>query len=277
MSSTYYIEITVPIEAYEETLGILYAQGMSACQELSRPDAMELTCYFETRSAAQSVADHGVAAYEPSTVQEQREYDWNSKWRESIEPVWITDDIVVSPVWREPSIRPGQHWIQIEPKMAFGTGHHETTQLAAAAVLAEQGNRLLDVGTGSGILLFVAAIAGYTHAHGVEIDPACEDNLRENLGQNKSACHISYDIGTLSTISAHPPYDTVVVNIIKQHSCPIVEKLPSYLRPGGVLLWSGILCEERDEVVSFAQKVGFVLCHEGTKGEWWYGRFRLRG
>jgi ribosomal protein L11 methyltransferase len=270
---TYVFSVQTKERTKEYILGVLYSYGMIACEEKDTDDRIIIICYFDTYEKARTAQHIAARTHAPTKIARQIPQDWNKKWRDSIEPVWLNDTIVVSPPWKDPKIKQGQHWIQIEPKMAFGTGHHETTQLAARAILNETGSRLLDIGTGSGILLFVAQIAGYREAVGVEIDPNCRENLQENIEQNRGATRIKHIIGSHEDLTCEACFDTVVINIITEHSYPIVKTIHPYLTTEGTLIWSGILTSQKDEVVSFAEKQGFMLLSEDSRGEWWYGRF----
>ncbi|MCL2183829.1 MAG: 50S ribosomal protein L11 methyltransferase [Chitinispirillia bacterium] len=210
--------------------------------------------------------------------------DWNAKWRESMEPAQIAAGVWVSPTWLEPPAEGRKAWIKIEPKMAFGTGHHETTKLAAKMLISQKdgivNKRVLDIGTGSGILCFVADYAGAGSSLGVEIDEDCRENLEENLRDNppRQGGSIEFLIGTLDSvnISTNKKFDAVIMNMLSTESMPLLGQICTMVKKGSLLIWSGILVDEKDEVINTAEKFGFFIDDQQTENEWWCGAFLRR-
>jgi ribosomal protein L11 methyltransferase len=205
--------------------------------------------------------------------------DWNAKWRESMEPAQIAEGVWVSPAWLEPPESGRKAWIKIEPKMAFGTGHHETTRLAARALIERggfvAGRSALDIGTGSGILCFVANYLGARAALGVEIDGDCLENLAENLRDNppRQGGSVRFAIGTLDSVINDERFDIVVMNMLSTESTPLLKQISAVIKNESLLIWSGILAGERGEVIGIAKKFGFALSSVQTENEWWCGAF----
>lgn len=279
MSDAIRFKATVTTSIGEEFLGLCYVMGMIGCEELEKDDTTIYTCYFDSDEdavkTAEAVKDMAVSI-EKSEVVEDR--DWNEKWRETIEPVQVSDAIWVSPEWLEPPLKDGDHWIKIEPRMAFGTGHHETTRLCSKQIIAERGDResLLDIGTGSGILAFVAEHAGYTRITGVEIDPDCKINLEENLEANRKEAHIDFMIGTVDQLDEAETFDTVVMNMISSISSPLLPVARRRLNKNGQLIWSGLLVAEKETCIQQAKDAGFEMIGDYSEGEWWSARFRIK-
>jgi ribosomal protein L11 methyltransferase len=202
--------------------------------------------------------------------------DWNAKWRETMKPACLARGWWVSPLWLPP---PGtaRHWIKIEPKMAFGTGHHETTRLAARAIISlgkKVGNRrVLDIGTGSGVLCFVASRRGARAATGVEIDSYCRENLAENRRDNAGDGTVSFVIGGVEAVRGAPVFDLTVMNMILTESAPLLGSVAALIKDNGMLIWSGILTNESGKTVELAGCSGFSLISEKTENEWWCGTF----
>ena len=265
---------TVDGNKSEEFLGLCYSSGMVGCEEL---DGLKFTCYFETQEDADAtlklVSD---IVLDVTLSEEIKDRDWNAKWRETIEPVKVTDTIWVSPEWLEPPLEDGDYWIKIEPRMAFGTGHHETTRLCANRVASSKGDRksLLDIGTGSGILAFIAEYVGYTKIVGVEIDADCKINLEENLEANCKGAEIEFVIGTVDKLDSSLTFDTVVMNMISSISAPLLSEAKSRLNEGGNLVWSGLLVTERESSIAAAKAAGFTMIDESSEGEWWSATYR---
>ncbi len=260
----------------EEFLGMCYGEGMIGCEEKEIGNTTEYVCYFEDDATCKLVADM-VRDMTISTGDNEliEDRDWNAKWRETIEPVKVTDTIWCSPEWLTPPLAEGEHWIKIEPRMAFGTGHHETTRLCSQLIARDRGNRtsLLDIGTGSGILCFVAEFHGYERMTGVELDQDCEINLEENLAANRKDAHIDFLIGTTDDLDKEETFDTVVMNMIRSESAPLLNECRNRLTENGLLIWSGLLTTERELCISLAKEAGFTMVDELAEGEWWSAHF----
>lgn len=273
--------IMVKQDIYEEVVGVCYIHGMDSCEEKYDNNNVELTCFFEDQNSAEIAkgALQNQFTISVSEVVEVVQQDWNAKWRESMEPVKVTDSVWVSPEWLEPPCKEGDTWIKIEPKMAFGTGHHATTRLSSQEIvrvkqLNDSYQSILDIGTGSGILCFLADHYGYTESYGVEIDPDCEENLEENLNLNSPKGSIHFKIGTVDKVELPNKFDTIVMNMIRTRSEPYRDYCHKHLTDNGTLVWSGILVEEKDSLIEETEQHGWSLQHETTEGEWWCGSFK---
>jgi ribosomal protein L11 methyltransferase len=241
-----------------------------------------LTFYFEREgqaaSAAASLAGMLPAVRSAAGYVDDR-LDWNAKWRESMEPARVADGVWVSPAWLEPPAEGRAAWIKIEPKMAFGTGHHETTRLAARALIEGgapvAGKSIIDIGTGSGVLCFVADYAGAARAVGVEIDADCRENLAENRRDNppKTGGSVDFIIGTLDSIRADKSFDMAIMNMLFTESSPLLGRIASVTKQNSALIWSGILADESGEAVAAAENAGFGLSSAVVENEWWCGIF----
>ncbi len=276
MSDAVRFEAEVLSQQCDEFTGLAYVYGMSGCEELEKDGITLFTCYFNT----QEELDTAIVALKPFTMSIKaseviKDRDWNAKWRETIEPVLVTDNIWVSPEWLEPPLKSEDNWIKIEPRMAFGTGHHETTRVSSQAIFANPAKSMLDIGTGSGILAFVAELVGYEKIVGIEIDPDCKINLQENLEANRKSADITFDIGSVDIVEDGAMFDTVVMNIIRTHSEPLLLDAKKHLNRDGKLIWSGILIEEKQIVLDSAKEAGFKVKSETNEGEWWCGVFSL--
>jgi ribosomal protein L11 methyltransferase len=280
----YNLNFTITEDLYEIAIAIGYSYDMDGCVEEQFGRHIKLSFYFSQKDNADLTA---AALAERLSVNESAiefipdDQDWNAKWRESMEPALIADGVWVSPVWLEPPEEGRRVWIKIEPKMAFGTGHHETTRLAARELIARGeaiiGKNVLDIGTGSGILCFIADYLGAKSALGVEIDEDCRENLAENLRDNPPRHNgsVEFVIGTLDSIDigANQKLDVVIMNMISTESIPLLERIREMAGPGAMLIWSGILADERDEVIEAAKDFGFRLDGCQTENEWWCGTF----
>jgi len=142
--------------------------------------------------------------------------DWIESYKRSVTPILIGDSIIVKPPWNQSTFA-GRTEIIIEPKMAFGTGRHESTQgcLAQLEQLDLTGKRLLDVGCGTGILSIYAAKRGAGEVIGCDLDPIAVENSAENFVLNDVASVCSVIGGTIDAVRPDRRFDVIVVNIIK--------------------------------------------------------------
>ncbi|MBN1307295.1 MAG: 50S ribosomal protein L11 methyltransferase [Chitinispirillaceae bacterium] len=268
-------------ETYDVALGQWHVLGMQGCEESPCDNALvDVKVYFTTAKAATAAA-HDLRMRtnrtDTVTVTPVADEDWNQRWRQSMKPAMLAPSWWVAPLWLPP---PGanDHWIKIEPKTAFGTGHHETTRLAARTIIAcipsLASVRLLDIGTGSGVLCFVAARAGAARCVGIEIDRECRKNLTENRMLNgEEGGSSSFVIGPVEVFKEGVRFDLIVMNMIHTDSAPLLDTCRTLLAEKGVFIWSGILREENRRAIEAAEAAGFAFNGECTENEWWCGRF----
>ena len=281
----YCLTCTITEDQLEAACAVGYGYGAGGCVEEPSGQRVRLIFYFVDKdnsdNAAASLAETLSVTDAAVEFVEDRQ-DWNAKWRESMEPAQIAEGVWVSPVWLEPPVEGRKAWIKIEPKMAFGTGHHETTRLAAQMLIrnkgAVTGKNVLDIGTGSGILCFAADYAGAKSSLGVEVDEDCRENLAENLRDNppRQGGNIEFLIGTLDAVDtgATPKFDVVIMNMLSTESLPLLGQISTMIQENALLIWSGLLVDERDEAVNAAKKSGFGIAGEEIENEWWCGAFR---
>ncbi len=272
------IILSIPQDLYEPVIGQCCLLGMEGNEEATAGNRIMIMPYFSDEETARCAADElrKVDGLEITAVEPVENQDWLTKWRESMEPAHLAEGFWVSPTWLPP---PGsaKHWIKIEPKMAFGTGHHETTRLAAAEIIASgnsiKNHRLLDIGTGSGVLCFTAEACGAASCLGVEIDAQCRENLAENRSDNAAKGRVAFAIGSIDALYDRAEFDIVVMNMLITESAPLLGRASKLLAPGGMLIWSGILTTEADEATILARAAGFTIVNDRRENEWWCGRF----
>ncbi|MCC6963370.1 MAG: 50S ribosomal protein L11 methyltransferase [candidate division Zixibacteria bacterium] len=177
--------------------------------------------------------------------------DWIKQYQQSFRSI-IIDNVVVKSTWDEADYG-DKLQITIEPKMAFGTGHHETTQLCVAQLLKDikPGDKLLDLGCGSGILSILAAKLGASEALGLDIDLAAIENARENVVINQVEPIVQIQFGSMEKVNRSGYYDVVVSNLIKDEIYNLFENFMRSLKTGGVMILSGILTDQEAEFLSF--------------------------
>ncbi len=190
--------------------------------------------------------------------------DWIADYHRTLQPVTFTQ-LVVAPTHHTVTLSAGQRPLWLDPGMAFGSGHHETTHLALEALegLELQNKRVLDVGSGSGILAIAADLLGAADAEGLDIDPDTVPVARANAALNCSRARFS--VGVLEPGPA--PADVLVANLYAELHAELASAYRAALKPGGVLLTTGIL-NERGAVAHDALSQAFGALETRAAGEW---------
>ena len=190
-----------------------------------------------------------------------QDHDWNRVWAQSVTPLRIGQRIVIRPTWHPVELNPGDVEIVLDPKQAFGTGHHATTALLLEwlETCLQGGESLLDVGTGSGILAMAALRLGAGRAVGIDNDPVAIDCAREYARLNRFGSELTLDC-ELPDSGAR--FDFVLANLDRQTLLQLAEPLSASVRR--TLLVSGLLKDQRAEIVEAFATVGL---YPGTQRE----------
>ncbi len=242
--------------------------------------------------------EHGLNAYLPAAAGQteaerhleelQKQFDfvwdkafipgqnWNEIWESNFPPVIVGDFCAVRADFHTPT--PGvRHELVINPKMAFGTGHHETTWQCIAALehLPVAGKKVLDFGCGTGVLAILAARLGAAEVEAVDIEEESYRNTLENAAVNDTA-NVTARHGTLEAVQGRD-FDGILANINRNVILATLPDLARLLRPGGWLLVSGILLQDEETVTESAEKTGFEKGKRTEKGNWLCVNFTLPG
>ena len=218
----------------------------------------DLTIVFFADAASRDLAASALAAECPDASLrglEVDDEDWARRSQENLTPITV-GRVTVTPPWHALSGpatagHDGHIQIVIAPSMGFGTGHHSTTRLCLAALqtLDLRGRRVLDIGTGSGVLAIAARALGAAEAIGLDCDADAIQAANENLGANPHIDHTRMVVGDLRTTHLSPA-DVVLANLTGTLLAQSAGVLVAAARLGGTLILSGLLMHERDEVVS---------------------------
>jgi ribosomal protein L11 methyltransferase len=197
------------------------------------------------------------------------EKNWNEEWEKNVNAIEISDNLVIKPTFREYEERPGQLIITIDPKMSFGTGEHQTTKLVLRFVekYITDGAKVLDVGSGTGVLAITAVKLGAKSAVAVDNDEWCLNNGNENCELNGVADKVDVKLGLVQDIK-DSDFDLVLANIQKNILIEISEELKNRLSGNGILILSGLLASDETDIKTEYQKFGLKLIEKDQMGEW---------
>jgi ribosomal protein L11 methyltransferase len=203
------------------------------------------------------------------------EEDWAVSWREFFGVVDYGGRIVIVPSWLADEAPPGRLAIRLDPGQAFGTGHHETTRLCLAALegCVRPGVRVLDVGTGSGVLAIASVLLGAGEVEAVDVDPVAAEVARANCAANGVAGRVRVRAGTLDE-GAGGGFDVVVANISAAANAALAGAFARATAPGGRLVLSGLLTSDRARVTEAMTAAGFALEAVRVERDWCLGEFR---
>ena len=200
-----------------------------------------------------------------------KEEDWANSWKQYYKTLKIGKRIVIVPAWETYEPKDGEITVRMDPGMAFGTGTHETTRLVIELLedYTVPGCRMLDVGTGSGILAICASKLGARSCNAYDIDPmavrVANENIRDS-GQTNIVCEVS-DLLKQVDLS-EGPYDLICANIVADIIIRMTPDVGAYLKSDGVLLASGIISERADDVIASFEKHGFVIAEKREDNGW---------
>jgi len=195
--------------------------------------------------------------------------DWQKEWKKFFHTMKIGSRTVIKPVWEEYSPQEGEVVINIDPGMAFGTGDHATTAMCLRALerYLQSGAKVADIGTGSGILAIAAALLGAKSVDAVENDVRSLTFAEENVVLNKLSDSIKLSEGDLGNNLAGD-YDLVIANIVTDVILRFLPQAAKLLRPGGILITSGIIDSRSQEVETALPQAGFALIDKENEDNW---------
>lgn len=238
------------------------------------PDEKGVSAYIRKELFDKPATSSALAAYpfngelqmeEAELIQGQ---DWNSEWEKHyFQPIVVGDRCVVHSSFHKEYPK-AEYEIVVDPRMAFGTGHHETTSLMLERLLSYplEGRKLLDMGTGTGILAILAAMRGAVHVVGVEIDEPAYLNAVDNAGIN--GVDLDLRLGGVETVTECGYFDYVLANINRNIIIADIDKYARSLRQGGIMTLSGFYVEDIPFVEEAGKKCGLAPVAFFEKRRW---------
>jgi ribosomal protein L11 methyltransferase len=265
--------------AMEETASaLLFDAGTTGIITLAESDAeVKLGAYFDSQADAEEIARDIEAAFAQAGIRSSlvsvaitaiADQDWMQKWKEGFAPIAIGERLVIAPSWKLPE--PGERIIiQIDPGMAFGTGTHETTRMCLELLEARwRGGRLIDVGTGTGILAIAASkLAPGSRIVAIDIDRLAVEVARENIDINRAAQSIDIREGQPADYGGGD-FDTVVANLTAEVIIALMADLVGCMAASANMILSGILTTLATDVERALQVAGLHTIERREAGEW---------
>ncbi len=195
---------------------------------------------------------------------------WSTAWRKYYHPTKIGEKLVVVPLWEEYDAKDGEVLVHMDPGMAFGTGTHETTRLCASLLekYVKPGDRMLDVGTGSGILAICGSLLGIGQGYAYDIDPVAVRVAKENMVENGVSNVVCGVSDLLKDVDKTAPYTICTANIVADIIIRMAPEIGSLLSDGAVYITSGIIDTRKEDVLRSMTEQGFVLLEELHENGW---------
>ncbi len=199
------------------------------------------------------------------------EEEWSTAWKKYYHPVHIGDRLVIVPMWEDYTPAPDEVIVKMDSGMAFGTGNHETTRLVCTLIekYLVPGQRMLDVGTGSGILSICASKLGAAECCAYDIDPVAvkvaKENVRDN-GLSNITCGVSDLLANVDFSKGQ--FDFAVANIVADIIVRMSKDIGRYIKTGAYLITSGIIEQYADDVKSAMLSENFELVETASENDW---------
>lgn len=270
-----FIEMRISPEGFQQDVlaGVLYFLGCLGIHEVSGDDwriyfsrdwaSENAEALFKRLKALNPAFDETSVALVDVPFQ-----DWGREWKQYFKPLQPVEGVWIRPPWEKLPVEARGIDVLIDPQMAFGTGHHETTILMMKLMneMSFNGLRVLDLGTGSGILAVLAARLGAERIVAVDNDPNAINNTRHNVKLNRIR-NIEVKSGDIQTLEREE-FDVALANINSEALEALAAKWKDLLTDGGKVIISGILTSETEPIESLYNKAGLTLLKRKDMNEW---------
>jgi len=270
------VAIRADPQLVEHLIGIMSQLGFEGFWE----DEVALKCYIsserwsdtmqgELESIARTMARSSSSSLPKISVSVIEDRNWNEAWEKTIRPIHVTDRIVIRPTWHSYTPTGGEVVLVIDPKMSFGTGYHETTRLVLRLMEKhlQANSHVLDVGTGTGVLAIAAIKLGASSAVGVDVDEWSYANALENVALNNVQESVKIVAGDLSSVPTER-FNMIAANIQRNVVEPLLGDMYRQLMPGGIIILSGLLISDREQMRTALHAAGLEIVEEMVENEW---------
>lgn len=276
------VEFDVDARQEEMASWLMIQQGANGCQHISQNKGLVTlqASFNEDRLSPDrldplyaALDEFGLAAVGATLrINKLEEEDWLAEWKKGLQPIKLGENFLVSPPWFEGKIPAedlkGRRVIWIEPGLAFGTGFHFTTQFCLRAIERHLSARVLDVGTGSGILaIAVFLLKPEARIVAVETDPLACRIARETLELNESEKQIELIEGSTEKVAGES-FDLILSNLTCEDNLALLPEYEQFLPVGGKVIMSGILVEKLPVLETSLLEHGFELLEKETNETW---------
>lgn len=265
------IDVRTPAEQRDSMGAWLVARTGQAVEE--REDGT-LVAFAPDEQAAEALEAEVGRKSGPLVETERRRVDlgdWSTRWREGLGPRRI-EQLTIIPSWLPGASEPDRLTIVLDPETAFGSGEHGSTRAALTllARLLRRGDRVLDLGSGSGILAIAAVKLGAASAIGIDIDPEANAVAARNAARNGVGDRVEFLEGDAAALAPLVgPVDLLVSNILRTVNTALLPVICQALRPRGLAILSGMEQEEAEEFRRILSDAGFKLVQEALDAGWW--------
>ncbi|QNM14460.1 50S ribosomal protein L11 methyltransferase [Fusobacterium hominis] len=202
---------------------------------------------------------------------EYEQEDYENNWKKYLYPEKVSEKFVVKPTWREYTPESDELIIELDPGRAFGTGSHPTTSLCLKLMeeVIKPGDSVIDVGTGSGILMIAAERLGASEIYGTDIDEMAVAAAKENLELNSiDSTKAKVYKGDLISVVKNKKFDVVVANILADVLLILIKDISKVVKKGGKIIFSGIIEDKCDIVKKEVENLGFEVAQVKQDKEW---------
>ncbi|MCK9209933.1 MAG: 50S ribosomal protein L11 methyltransferase [Ignavibacteriaceae bacterium] len=270
-----YYEITIETEPFKAEVlsGLLWELQPLGIVELDHSLVLSFDAEERLEETVKNFLQHLVESavinsfeYSLKTIEE---INWNEEWEKNLKVIKVTDRIVIKPSFREYFPAPDEIVITIDPKMSFGTGEHQTTKLMLSMCekFIEPKTRVLDVGTGTGVLAIASVLLGADYALGIDNDDWCYENALENIDQNHVYGNVEFRLAEIGNIAEHD-FDFLLANIQKDVLLVIAKDIAVKVKEGGIIILSGLLFTDEADILESYTKLGLSFVDKMQLDEW---------
>lgn len=253
------------ISTTEGTLKIFLKDDDSTTFEDMKYDIENVLDLYREEFQSRGLTDDELGSWD-FELEEKKTEDWSQKWKEKWDVTHVTDKIAVVPDWIDYKPKENEVIIKLEPGCAFGTGTHQTTQLCMKALekYMNKGDKVADIGMGSGILSILAKKLGATSVYGCDTDDTVIEVAKENAKKNN--VEATFELGSADKIN--DKFDFVCANILHFVLAEIMSDLKNLMKTGAMMSLSGILDEKKQMVIDAYEKENLELVEEIHQDQW---------